>query len=398
MSRSVLSESGISLPYCDTVDENDATLTSASSLSSDLLTKDTADLPSPSEPICSPVMYESTTDDGATSDATICNNDLVIHEESDNAELSIVLDSALAAVYNSISTLERQKIKDKRVQSKDTPDLVMDLPLNGSSSPLSSSSPTAAGVAMTPESEPEKNETEPTSELRPLSVISNDEQTTAEFFAQSNQCTLKKGSSMSRSTSHMAHLNSPSAQAGPSDASSTTTVKRSTSSTVELNDLSTITFPTTPIRETNINVPGSEPITVVSSAVVKLQPVVVTPAESSSSEDVWQRRVIDQPVSETVVEKRVEKTMSAPPLTKPSTVEINLGLRKVQNFGSEISSASSINSTSSSDNAVGGVSSFKPKPKLPPPVMKKPNFKPSHSPSPELVRKFAEREYRQTSC
>lgn len=389
-SRSILSESGISLPYCDTVDENDTMLTSSSSLSSDLLTKDTSDLPSPKQ---LPLTLSNKDSESIVNNSNLCvNNDLVIREESDNTELSIVLDSALAAVYNSISTLERQKVQDKRVQTKDTPDLVIDLPLNASSSPPSSS-PTTANVktpSLTPDSEPEKNETEDNTECR----LGSDEETTAEVFAQSNQCTLKKGSSMSRSTSHVSHLVTQSPVPSPS-----CPVKRSTSSSDELN-ASTLSFSPGTRREAKdryglkICEPAATKVSCTNLRVQPAAPVPVRKAQSCQSEDVWQRRVIDESVSEPIVENRTEKTMSETPLAKARTVEINLGLRKVQNVGTEISSVSSIKSIPTEAN----ISSFKPKPKVPPPVMKKPNFKQSHGPSPELMKKFTEREYRQTSC
>ncbi|KAG1671661.1 SLIT-ROBO Rho GTPase-activating protein 1 [Nymphon striatum] len=391
-SRSILSESGIGLPYCDIVDENDAMLTSSSSLSSDLLTKDTSDLPSPKQLPLTSLIQDS---DRIANDLCANNNVLVIREESDNKELSIVLDSALAAVFNSISTLERQKVQDKRVQTKDTPDLVIDLPLNASSSSPPSSSPTTSNVvtsSLTLKSEPKKHETEDNSEGR----LGSDEETTAEVFAQSNQCTLKKGSSMSRSTSHVSHLVTQSPVPSPS-----CPVKRSTSSSNELNT-STLSFSPSLQRESSdrYGLKICEPtITKVSCVNLKVQPAVPVKEtqgciESCQNEDVWLRRVIDEPVCESVIEKRSEKTVSDPPLAKARTVEINLGLRKVQNVGTEISSVSSIKSIPKEAN----VSSFKPKPKVPPPVMKKPNFKQSHSPSPELMKKFSEREYRQTSC
>ncbi|XP_067126010.1 SLIT-ROBO Rho GTPase-activating protein 1-like isoform X3 [Centruroides vittatus] len=134
--------------------------------------------------------------------------------ERKKKELSDDLDSALAKVFCSINTLEEKTEKRSHTQCQDTPDLVMDLPINPSS-------PTTGCKDSSKESL-DKSEC---ANLRNANRSSDSpEMTAAERFAMSNQCTMKKGS-MSRSASHVSSL------PRSSDAQTQTfrTVKRSAS-------------------------------------------------------------------------------------------------------------------------------------------------------------------------
>uniref|UniRef100_T1IUP1 SLIT-ROBO Rho GTPase-activating protein 1 n=1 Tax=Strigamia maritima TaxID=126957 RepID=T1IUP1_STRMM len=92
------------------------------------------------------------------------------------------LDSALAQVFSSLETLE------KKSRNKDTPDLVLDLPVNPSSPRSKGQRSISAVVDQSPCDESESPEL-----------------TAAERFAQSNQCTMKKNgqAAMSRSVTQM---------------------------------------------------------------------------------------------------------------------------------------------------------------------------------------------------
>ncbi|XP_076304091.1 SLIT-ROBO Rho GTPase-activating protein 1-like [Tachypleus tridentatus] len=289
-----------------------------------------------------------------------------LQDEMSDSELAKDLDKALASVFYNIDSLEKEKHfksfpqedKISRSSCKDTPDLVMDLPVNASS-------PTS--ISKTPKETLGKIVDENIRILSPsdFKFSESQEMTTAEHFAKSNQCTMKKGT-ISRSAGSV-HPPSTDAQT-----QTFPTVKRSASTNVDLMSSSSPLLSASPKK-----------------------PVIAQIQQSSFSGTPSKRQVASQTEISKIPPEVPRKPVMHRKKMKVETVDITPGFprhilepKSSSNSDEDVSDLKSLTS--------GGVSTFKAttSTKIKPPVMKKPQ-KPV--PSPETIQQIPEKEYRQTS-